>query len=1253
MKGRQTPSHGITQLKGARFAAAITTLLLTLTVFTPRVTAQSQCMRPGTDAPCLPGGLTSAVHTEPSLNSGAGNPVHLATGHKIHFERDGPFRRHYHANNQGPGSILGPAWSMDWETRLSLSAHHATILHADASRTHFTRRDTHSAYTSPHGKLEQTDEGWTWQGLSGQTLAFNLNGQLIRLRNAHVELHVLRHLEKGQALYGLAHTLVLNGRKITLQYRFLEGQPRLSAMQMPTGTLRYLYTLAGYQRIPRLRQAILPDRTAHRYHYALHSPPHSGGLVGIDKKQAPNTLFKPWRHWTLDHNGRVKLLALHHLSPAKTHTQYLTFQYESVAVPRRTGVTNVQQANGHHTRFLFRWVNGRPRLHAVSGDPCPGCAAPGTRAQYTRYGELKQINGLHIFRKPQGQIRQLNSRQSGWPNLQLHFNRKGQLQRWYSLLTGNTVLNRTPNGLPSRRVFANGDVWHYHYDGAGRPVNIISSSPGNKRVTTALQWRGNLLTHVRHPNETLQFEYDLQGRLISQESTRPGQGAALILRSRFAYNEQNQRIRHALPEGGNLHYTWRGTQLQRLVWESAQGRRYVVVQAPPVPNQTAGYRYGNGLQATTTIGPGFARQSLRAAAANGNRPVVWQQTYRLNAQGQVVEEDIAGAEIHHRRYQHDQKQRLIGALHMTGDAAGALHHRQTHWYAWQDSGALSAHKRAGGTQNHRIQRDPSGLPTQINQTPLRYGADRRLKTVLATHHIHYQHDAFGRLIKRYRSGRDTTPTQAFWYLDGQRVAERSSNNAHSLQPLLSRRYLYVHHTPVGFIQYSHRYPQGRLYFIQSDLLGAPRLVTDANQEIMWLASYSPTGLANVKVERLSLNLRLPGQHADPDTGWHDNLHRTYDPQSGHYLEPDPLGPFPGGDALGYARQQPRRYIDPLGLMLFAFDGTRNNAQTKSNVWKLAQRYEGGPVFYQSGPGNPYETDWDALTAYSAPDIINRQWQNLLSGLGNATLSPNDMRPIDILGYSRGSAMARHFANQVSQYTLNNQFSFHDPLRGLVSACVDLRFLGLFDTVAQFGIGGSRNDEFNMTIDDSWQWVAHAIALHEHRWLFPLMVVGQNHALNSVEAPFIGAHADIGGGIVIDENGQSISRGDLSDVSLNWMLWQARAANLQFSDSLDDAIISNPILHDARNPTLRTVQNGDRRIENADGTKRNNYQDHDARLGRVTREQVESFIQRLPDWRRQTGNEVGQVDMQGYAAWLYDALGWQAPDTTTGNNSRYH
>src|SRR3546814_19815025 len=103
---------------------------------------------------------------------------------------------------------------------------------------------------------------------------------------------------------------------------------------------------------------------------------------------------------------------------------------------------------------------------------------------------------------------------------------------------------------------------------------------------------------------------------------------------------------------------------------------------------------------------------------------------------------------------------------------------------------------------------------------------------------------------------------------------------------------------------------------------------------------------------------------DHATGWHDNLLRTYSPQLGHYLEPDPLGPLPANQAFGYARQRPRRYVDPLGLLLFAFDGTRHSAQTQTNVWKIYQLYQDGPVYYQAGRGTPSGLIWAASHAYS-------------------------------------------------------------------------------------------------------------------------------------------------------------------------------------------------------------------------------------------------------------------------------------------------
>jgi uncharacterized protein RhaS with RHS repeats len=40
--------------------------------------------------------------------------------------------------------------------------------------------------------------------------------------------------------------------------------------------------------------------------------------------------------------------------------------------------------------------------------------------------------------------------------------------------------------------------------------------------------------------------------------------------------------------------------------------------------------------------------------------------------------------------------------------------------------------------------------------------------------------------------------------------------------------------------------------------------------------------------------------------------RDYDPTTGRYLEPDPLGLVDGASVYGYARQNPGRYIDPRG-----------------------------------------------------------------------------------------------------------------------------------------------------------------------------------------------------------------------------------------------------------------------------------------------------------------------------------------------------
>ncbi|ARN75201.1 RHS repeat domain-containing protein [Oceanicoccus sagamiensis] len=89
--------------------------------------------------------------------------------------------------------------------------------------------------------------------------------------------------------------------------------------------------------------------------------------------------------------------------------------------------------------------------------------------------------------------------------------------------------------------------------------------------------------------------------------------------------------------------------------------------------------------------------------------------------------------------------------------------------------------------------------------------------------------------------------------------------------------------------------ESELYFIHSDHRGAPVAMTDANQEVVWTASYTPFGEAEVDEDpdgdgkRVEMNLRLPGQYYDKERGLYYNYYRDYDPSLGRYIQADPRG----------------------------------------------------------------------------------------------------------------------------------------------------------------------------------------------------------------------------------------------------------------------------------------------------------------------------------------------------------------------------
>jgi RHS repeat-associated protein len=101
-------------------------------------------------------------------------------------------------------------------------------------------------------------------------------------------------------------------------------------------------------------------------------------------------------------------------------------------------------------------------------------------------------------------------------------------------------------------------------------------------------------------------------------------------------------------------------------------------------------------------------------------------------------------------------------------------------------------------------------------------------------------------------------------------------------------------------------------FIHADHLGRPIRMTDAAKVTTWQATWKPWGEVQTLSGTNSNNLRFPGQYFQIETGLHYNHHRMYDPVTGRYTQPDPLGFVDGPSVYAYAGNSPSMNVDREG-----------------------------------------------------------------------------------------------------------------------------------------------------------------------------------------------------------------------------------------------------------------------------------------------------------------------------------------------------
>ena len=238
------------------------------------------------------------------------------------------------------------------------------------------------------------------------------------------------------------------------------------------------------------------------------------------------------------------------------------------------------------------------------------------------------------------------------------------------------------------------------------------------------------------------------------------------------------------------------------------------------------------------------------------------------------------------------------------------------------------------------------------------------------------------------------------------------------------------------------------------------------------------------------------------------------------------------------------------MALYAFDGTWNAAKDdddpdskNTNVVRFFQAYRkhsGTKDFYVAGVGTRFGGVGRALGGAFGLGVlprINEAYDQLCQNWAAGDTI------IDVVGFSRGAATTLDFCHCVMERGIRRPGTDTK-----IEPSPRIRFLGVWDVVAAFGLGNLGNDLLNIGHHLSLpkanlQYCFHAMALDERRPSFlPTRLPG------AVEVWFRGVHSDVGGG-----DGNT----GLNDIALKWMMRKAKSAGLPITDEDIAVLKPNP------------------------------------------------------------------------------------------------
>jgi RHS repeat-associated protein len=450
----------------------------------------------------------------------------------------------------------------------------------------------------------------------------------------------------------------------------------------------------------------------------------------------------------------------------------------------------------------------------------------------------------------------------------------GELTQQVSPATGTTTRTFDSGGNLATATDARGAVATYGYDSLNRVTSATYQIGGvtDQSITYAYDAGTNgrgRLTGAADATHSLAWSYDALGRITGARQTVGG-----ITKS-VGYGYSNgDLITLSTPSGQTVTYNYANHQITGIMVNST----VLLSSAAYEPfGSVRGWTWGNG---TTEI---------RLHDTDGNP-----------SQLSSVESSTLS---------YDAAYRITGIANSTNSALS--------WtYGYDNLDRITSGGQTGTSlgwtydaDGNRLTQTGVSASTGLSGAAFTYNARGRMSTAaLGGISTSYIYNALGQLIQKTGS----STTVLMYDTAGHLVGEYGAGGS------LIQETVWLNDLPVATLR-----PNGSsisMYYVHADQLGAPRLVTrPADNEVMWRWDSDPYGTAAANPNpngqgTFVYNLRFPGQYHQAETGLNYNYFRDYDPQTGRYIESDPVGLGGGINLHAYVSNSPVNAADPTGLL---------------------------------------------------------------------------------------------------------------------------------------------------------------------------------------------------------------------------------------------------------------------------------------------------------------------------------------------------